>query len=350
VARGSPLTSRVLTERELNRAVLARQGLLAPFDERPPRVLERIAGVQAQYAPAMYIGLWSRMRTFERDHLTQALENRTVVQGTLLRGTIHLVSREDYWPFAVAVRQELRDWFVRVTKGDPTQAELEQAATTVQAALRDRPLRQAEIDELVGRRARGGINMTLDLVRIPPTGTWDRRKADLHADAESWLGRSEISPADARDLLVRRYLGGFGPATRAEIGNWAGLPVKSVSESLNRIEHVPYQSEDGTAMVDLPDAPLPDPDTPVPVRFLPTWDATLLVHARRTQILPEVHRPKVFSTKTPHSVPTFLVDGSVAGSWRYQDGDVHLVEFDPLPRRARREVERAAEALAAFHR
>ena len=344
------MTARILTERELNRAVLARQGLLEPFDEPLPRVLERIAGIQAQYAPAMYIGLWSRMRSLERVDLTKALQQRTVVQGTLLRGTIHLVSREDYWPFAVAVRPMLREWFLRVTKGDPSEAELERAAKTVQAALRDRPRRQAEIDELVGRRARGGINMMLDLVRIPPSGTWDRRKADLHADAESWLGRSGISPADARDQLVRRYLGGFGPATRAEIANWAGLPVTSVSESLNQIEHVSYQAKDGTAMVDLPDAPLPDPDTPVPVRFLPTWDATLLVHARRTQLLPEVHRPKVFSTKTPHSVPTFLVDGSVAGTWRYQNGDIHLAEFDPLPRRARREVERAAEALAAFHR
>ena len=330
--------------------MLARQGLLEPFDDPLPRVLECIAGIQAQYAPAMYIGLWSRMRNFERNDLTEALEQRTVVQGTLLRGTIHLVSRADYWPFAVAVRPELRDWFVKVAKGDPSKAELEQAARTVQEALRGRPLRQVEIDELVGRRARGGINMMLDLVRIPPSGTWDRRRADLHADAESWLGRSEISPADARDLLVRRYLGGFGPATRAEIANWAGLPVTSVSESLNRIEHVPYRAEDGTAMVDLPDAPRPDPDTPVPVRFLPTWDATLLVHARRTQLLPEVHRTKVFSTKTPHSVPTFLVDGSVAGTWRYQDGDIHLAEFDPLSRRARREVERAAETLAAFHR
>jgi hypothetical protein len=344
------MTLRVLSQRELNRAMLARQGLLEPFADPLPRVLERVGGIQAQYAPAMYLGLWSRMRSFERDQLTRALEKRTVVQGTLLRGTIHLVSREDYWPFAIAVRQQLREWFGRVTKGDPTQPELEQAAKTVRAALHNRPLRQAEIDELVGRRARGGINMTLDLVRIPPSGTWEHRKADLHADAESWLGRSEISPVDARDLLVRRYLGGFGPATPAELGNWAGLPVRSVSESLARIEHVVYRAEDGTTMIDLPDTPLPDPDTPVPVRFLPTWDATLLVHARRSQILPEQHRPKVFSTKTPHSVPTFLVDGSVAGTWRYQDGEIHLTEFDLLPRRARHEVKQAAEALAAFHR
>ncbi|MET0642525.1 MAG: crosslink repair DNA glycosylase YcaQ family protein, partial [Jiangellaceae bacterium] len=209
------MTSRVLGERDLNRAVLARQGLLEPFDEPLPMVLERIGGIQAQYAPAMYIGLWSRMRSFARSDLTRALQQRTVVQGTLLRGTIHLVSRGDYWPFAVAVRPELRGWFVKVSKGDPSQAELERAAKTVQATLHDRPLRQTEIDELVGRRNRAGINMVLDIVRIPPSGTWERRRADLHADAEGWLGPPDVSVLDAQVLLVRRYLGGFGPATRA---------------------------------------------------------------------------------------------------------------------------------------
>jgi hypothetical protein len=344
------LTSRVLSQLELNRSLLARQGLLEPFDDPLPRVLERVGGIQAQYAPAMYIGLWSRMRNFERDDLTRALEQRLVVQGTLLRGTIHLVSREDYWPFAVAVRQELREWFVKVTKGEPSEAELGRAATKVQVALRDGPLRQTEIDELVGRRARGGVNMVLDLVRIPPSGTWERRRAYLFAHAENWLGPADISLVDAQDLLVRRYLSGFGPATRAEIANWAGLAVRSVAAALDRIGHVSYEAEDGSTLVDLLDAPLPDPDTPASVRFLPTWDATLLVHARRAQILPEEHRPKVFNTKTPHSVPTFLVAGAVAGTWRYENGGIEITEFERLPRHARREVEQAAEALAAFHR
>jgi hypothetical protein len=86
------------------------------------------------------------------------------------------------------------------------------------------------------------------------------------------------------------------------------------------------------------------------VRFLPTWDATLLVHARRTQILPEPYRPLVFNTKTPHSVPTFLVDGAVAGTWRYERGRVETKPFEPLPKAARREVDDEAKRLAEFHK
>jgi hypothetical protein len=85
---------------------------------------------------------------------------------------------------------------------------------------------------------------------------------------------------------VRRYLGGFGPATTAEIGNWAGLPVRTVTDALRRVDHVTYEADDGATLVDLPQAPLPDAGTPAPIRFLPTWDAVLLVHARPARILP----------------------------------------------------------------
>jgi hypothetical protein len=108
-----------------------------------------------------------------------------------------------------------------VSKGDPSVADLDRAAHRVRSALADGPLRQTEIDALVGRSARAGINTVLDLVRIPPSGTWERRRADLHADAQSWIGSPDVSASEARALLVRRYLGGFGPATTAEIGNWA---------------------------------------------------------------------------------------------------------------------------------
>ena len=90
----------------------------------------------------------------------------------------------------------------------------------------------------------------------------------------------------------------------------------------------------------MPRAPLPDADTPAPVRFLPAWDATLLIHARRTQILPERYRARVFNTKTPHSIHTFLVDGQVAGSWRHEKGRIVLDPFERLSAEARRALER----------
>jgi Winged helix DNA-binding domain len=118
---------------------------------------------------------------------------------------------------------------------------------------------------------------------------------------------------------------------------------------VDRLQLRRFRDERGGELLDLPGAPLPDPDTAAPVRFIRTWDATLLVHARRTQILPERYRPRVFNTKTPHSVPTFLVDGAVAGTWRYEKGVVGLEPFHRLPSGIMRQLEDEAERLAAFH-
>ena len=115
------------------------------------------------------------------------------------------------------------------------------------------------------------------------------------------------------------------------------------------IDLVRYRDEAGRELVDLPGQPLPDPDTPAPVRFLPHWDANLLVHARRTGLLPEPFRPRVFSTKNPFSVGTYLVDGSVAGAWSLRDGRIELDPFIDVPVRIKREIETEREALEAFH-
>ncbi len=340
---------RTLTQRELNRALLARQDLLERARTPLPRALERIGGIQAQYAPSMYIGLWSRVEGFERAALTRALEQRTVVQATLMRSTIHLVSRRDYWPLALAVGPGRREWWLRVATQRASAEEWTQAAARVRAKLADGPLRRKEIEALVGKKLASGVGMWLDMVRVPPSGTWERRRADLYGSAEDWLGPPDVSADDALDTLVRRYLRGFGPASPADVAGFAGLPVGLVAPALERLELRRFRSGDGGELLDLPRAPLPAAGTPAPPRFLPTFDATLLVHARRTQILPEEHRPRVFSTKTPHSAPTFLVDGAVAGTWRYEDGRVRLAPFTPLTRADREALEDEAERLAAFH-
>jgi hypothetical protein len=339
---------RVLSQRELNRALLARQLLLDRGRGAIPRALERIGGIQAQYAPSMYVGLWSRVDGLERDGLTRALERRTVVQATLLRATIHLVSRADYWPFAVAIREPRRAWWLRVNRiADPRP--LQAAARTLRRALADGPLRWKEIQALLGDHARG-VGLFLDLVRVPPSGTWERRRADLYAAAEDWLGPEDVSEPDARDHVVRRYLAAFGPSRRTEIADWAGLDQKDVAPSLDRLALRRFRDEEGKELLDLPRAPLPAADPPAPPRFLPTWDATLLVHARSTQILPERYRARIFNTKAPNSFNTFLVDGAVAGTWRLEDGRLHLDPFHRLDARARRELDEEGERLAEFSR
>ncbi|GGM41727.1 winged helix DNA-binding domain-containing protein [Dactylosporangium sucinum] len=338
-----------LTWRALNRALLARQLLLERAPLAVPEALERMGGLQAQYAPSMYIGLWTRLAGLDREELTRLLERREVVQATLLRSTIHLVSRADFWPFAEAVRAARREWYLRAVRDQHDPAAMDAAVAELRELLRDGPLRRAELDKRFGAAIRNGIGMYLDLVRVPPSGTWARRRADLFGAAEDWVGASDASERDGQELLVRRYLGAFGPAHRTEIADWAGLPVTAVAGVLGRMELQAYRDESGRELVDLPGAPLPDPDTPAPVRFLPTWDAALLAHARRTRILPEEHRSKVFHVRMPQSVGTFLVDGQVAGTWKYSGDGVAWEPFATLPARVRQQVAAEADRLAAFH-
>jgi hypothetical protein len=349
------VSAATLSQRQLNRALLARQQLLERSTLALPELLEQVGGLQMQYAPSGYVGLWSRLAGFERDALTGALERREVIQATLMRSTIHLVSAADYWPLTEAIRRTRREWFERVSRREIGKFDMRAVADAARAELAGGPLR---MKVLITRLAQHGhaeqaakwVGSYVDLVRVPPSGTWQQRRADLYGLAEHSLPRpSGLGEDEGLELVLRRYLGAFGPATAADIGSWAGLPPALLRPIINRLELRRFRDEQGRGLIDLPDAPLPDPETPAPVRFLPTWDATLLVHARRAQVLPEHHRPRVFSTRTPQSVPTFLVDGQVAGTWRNTDGRIELSPFESVPQRAQAELAEEADRLARFH-
>jgi len=344
---------RTLTQRELNRALLARQLLLERARLPLPRALERTGGIQNQYAPNGYIRLWSCVEGFQRNDLTRALGRRTAIQGTLMRETIHVVSRRDYPLFAAGIRFSGQEWWRRVNKV-PAEIDMQAFAERAREFLLGTTRSRAEIDEFLRandfpRASLWGFSHWLDLIRVPPSGTWEQRRAHSFALAAEWVGELDATEEEGIEHLARRYLGAFGPAPKNDIASWCKVPVAKLSAVLERMTLRRFRDESGKELLDLPRAPLPDPATLAPVRFLPTWDAALLVHARRTGILPERYRPLVFNTKTPHSVSTFLVDGAVAGTWRYEKGRIAITPFERLDRSALRELRGEADRLAAFH-
>jgi hypothetical protein len=344
------VAGRVLSERALNRALLARQMLLERRRLRPVEAVERLGGLQTQYAPSGYIGLWSRLEGFGRADLTRALERRTIVQGTIMRATIHMVSAADYPLLVAGVRAARREWWLRANRRRVEPETMAEAAARTRALLAEGPLRRAELLRRleVASELWNGVGLWVDLLRVPPSGTWEQRRADLYVAAADWLDLAEADPQAGIEHLVRRHLGGFGPASVRDIASWAGLAPGVVEPVAEMVAPRRFRDEAGTVLVDLARAPLPDPDTPAPVRFLGTWDAMLLVHARRTGVLPERFRPILFNTKTPQSLPTFLVEGRVAGSWRHEGGRIVTTPFEPLPAGAKGEVAAEAGRLATF--
>lgn len=346
MAARSKADAPTLSQRALNRAMLARQLLLERAEMPIVEAVERTGGIQAQYAPSSYVCLWSKVAGFERDHLTNALEDRSLVQGSLLRTTIHVVSRREYWLYVMGIKRSRQEWAERI-RGLPPERQLPDGSRRLREMLQDGPKTVKELGD-DARGFLGTLSFYVDLVRVPPSGTWEHRRADRLALAEDWVGPNDATEAAGLEHLVSAYLTAFGPGAFADISSWAGISVAGARQGAANLALVRFQDERGRELIDLPGAPLPDPATPVPVRFLPHWDAGLLVHARRTGLLPEEHRSRVFSIKTPFSIGTYLVDGRVVGGWSNVNGRIVLDPFEPLEGADAAAVEQERAALEAF--
>ena len=345
-----------LSQRQINRAVLGRQHLLSRADLDIPTMLQHVGGLQTQYAPSGYVGLWSRAREFERESLTRALDDRSVVQATLMRCTIHMVAATDFWPICAAIRSSRREWWIRIAKSRKmTDIPHEALADLLRAELADGPRTATELISAMERAGFPkplweGAGLWVDMVRVPPSGTWEHRRADRYGLAEQWVTPTEVSESDGLRLLVTRYLTAFGPATLADAAKWAGVPRSRLDPIATAMDLTTYHDEAGSVLLDLPDMALPDPATPAPVRFLPTWEATLLAHCRRSGILPEAFRAAIFHTKNPQSVGTVLVDGAVAATWAWRNDEVVVDELRPLTTTQRRQITAEARHLTEFYR
>jgi hypothetical protein len=221
-------------------------------------------------------------------------------------------------------------------------------ADRMRDALADGPRSVKELGDLAAGFV-GRHGLWVDLVRVPPSGTWERRRADRLGLAEDWVGPCDVSEDEGLTHLVRAYLRAFGPASWRDIASWAGIAVTDARRGGEGLALMRYRDDAGRELVDLEGAALPDPEAPAPVRFLPHWDTNLLVHARRAGILPEEYRPRVFSTRNPFSVGTYLVDGTVAGAWSVRDGRIELDPYVSVATRDQRAIDDEREALDAFH-
>jgi hypothetical protein len=266
----------------------------------------------------------------------------------MMRSTIHLAATADYWPLTVAIRASRRTWFLRQRKVSET--DVLAAAVRTRSAFEDADvLTRAQLDDVAAPHG-SYVGLFVDLVRVPPSGTWERRRADLFALAERWIGpQPAIDEGAAWEHLVRHYLGGFGPASAAEIANWAGVKVGTVNGAIRDMALTRWRAVDGAVLFDLPELEIAGARTPLPARFIGTWEALLLVHARRAGILAEEDRPRLFSTRTPQSFNTFLVDGTVRGTWRHVEGRIDVSPWRPLSPAERSAVDDEAGRLATFH-
>ena len=346
------MTPRV-THRQLNRATLARQLLLAR--ERLPVVdaVRRILALQAQEPASPYLALWNRLHGFDPAELDDAFRSFALVKATLMRITLHAVAAEDRAPFHAAMCPTLRaaglhDERFRATGLTPGDAyDLVPSLVAFAQRPRDRSAIEAMLADRLGAPPEPGLwralRMVAPLVHAPKSGPWAFDRAPAYVAAPASPPTDELESLQG---LVRRYLAAFGPASPQDFARFALLRQAEVRPAFEALAQdlTVYAGPDGATLFDLPDAPLPDDDEPAPPRLLPMWDSVLLAHADRGRVLPEPYRATVIR-RNGDVLPTVLVDGYVAGVWRLVDDSIEVTAFHTLDDDAWDGVEREARAL-----
>ncbi|SEQ64464.1 Winged helix DNA-binding domain-containing protein [Lentzea xinjiangensis] len=333
---------------QLNRALIERQMLRERATGSALATIEHLVGIQAQEPKSPYIGLWSRVRDFRPQELEDLLTGRQAVRILLMRGTIHLVSARD----ALGLRPHTQLKLDRELRSGPFATrlrglDLDEVAEAGRKILEDTPQGTADAGRQLGQRWPGHehtvlgnvLRNKLPLVQLPPRGLWHRSGRAVCTTAESWLGESPR--ATPKTELVLRYLGAFGPAAVMDAQQWSGLTkLGEVFEAL-RPRLLTFRDEAGRELFDLPDAPRPDQDTPLPVRLLPEFDNVLLAHADRRRVIADDRLGVVIGGK-----PTVLVDGYVAATWAVtKERTITVDHLAPLPRSRQKAVAQECDRL-----
>ncbi len=354
-----------LTRRELNRALLARQFLLKRRKLDVVDAVEGLACLQGQWAPSPYVALWSRLSGFQRERLTRPIDRGEIVKATLMRATLHLVSAREYPAYSLATMEgRFGAWR---PAGGPALTDLGKLHRAVMTFAGKTPRTRAEIHEFTAshlppsaaknERLRNWLSWaavaTSGLVWESAGAHFEHRQLGRHIAPPARLRRTP-KPEAAYELVVRRHLGAFGPATIADIATWSSIRVPNIRAALAPMKDLRrFTDERGRELIDLAGGPRPSAATPAPPRFLARFDAAILGHAapERTRILPEEYRKAViFSAEV---WPTFLVDGFVAGRWtvavRPREAVLELKPFKPLARGDRDALAVEAEELVRFY-
>jgi hypothetical protein len=350
-----------LGTRELNRATLHRQLLLQRQNSTALETIEHLGGMQAQLPNPPYVGLWSRLREFQHAELAELITSGQAVRALMMRATIHLVTTRDL----LTLRPLLQPMLERLVLTNTTFGrnkldgiDRDALLATGHQLLTEAPRTNAELRELLAERwpehdpaaLAFAVRALLPLIHIPPRGIWGATGPIALATTEGWLQRS-TERTKTLDALVLRYLAAFGPASVQDVQTWSGVPrLREITDQLKPRLHT-FSDDRGRELLDLPDAPRPDPDTPAPTRFLPEYDNLLLSHADRTRVITEEHRARM---RTANGVVrgTVLVDGFVRGQWkidRKTPTAVLAVElFQKLPKKATATIIDEGAALLKF--
>ena len=313
----------VLDRGALNRALLARQLLQQRSQASAAGTIEHLVGMQAQAPNLPYVGLWARLKDFKTDELSRMVERREAVRLSLMRNTIHLVTRRDAFGIKPLFMRLGARGFLHGSPWGKTMRgqDMDAIGLAGHEIMSEKPRTVADLAKRMAARFPNldaqsmayGVRYMVPLVFTPPRGLWGGKGLVTLTTFDAWLGKPP-GPAILDEELVRRYLAAFGPASAADMRAWSGLAMRPVFEALRPRLRI-FQDQEGRELFDLPRAPRPPADTDVPVRLLPDYDNILLGHADRTRIMPAGRHLGLFSSNGIMK-GSVLFNGFVRAEWK----------------------------------
>jgi hypothetical protein len=241
----------------------------------------RLAALQAQEARPPFIALWSRVEGFDARSLIDALAAKTIVRGTLMRGTVHLARAQDFLRWRPVLAPLGVEGLRKVVGARLDGADIDAALAGVRELFEgSAELSADDVRDWIAKHRPSDDTRAVARISLYslPRARAGRRALGLHAEVavhglRHWLGRD---PRRDPSSLIRSYLAAFGPATvrtlsRSSAAGTSGRVRRSSSWAL-RLLH------------DLPDAAT-DADVDAPVRFLPDFDSLMLAHADRSRVI-----------------------------------------------------------------
>jgi hypothetical protein len=302
-----------MTADELRRRRAAAQ-LLGGRAGAPATGVTHLLAVQAQDLRAARLALRARGAARAAAEVDAALNDGAVVLAWLLRGTLHLIARDDYaWLHALTGGLTVatnRRRLAELGVADP-----ERGLDVIERALADGPLDRSELAARLGLEGQA-VPHLIALAASQGTIVSNGAAFTLTRD---WLGATP-RPQDrgvALAELARRYLRGHGPATAADLAAWSGLGLRDARAGLAAIGD--ELAEDG----DLADLAGRGEPVPSPPRLLPAFDPYLLGWKDRSFAVEPAFARRVHPGGGIIRA-TAVVDGGVVGTWTMPGGRVAL--------------------------
>jgi len=290
-------------------------------------VVRHLLAVQAQDPVGARLTVRARSRGLSASHIDRALDAGELVVTWLNRGTLHLVTAEDYgWLQALTTPRFATANLTRLRQEGVDEGQQERGVEVIAGELDGGPRTRGQLREAlaaagvpVGGQAVPHLLMLTSIrglcVRGPMAGA-----EQAFVSVDRWLGgRAPVAPDAAVRELGRRYLAAHAPADDRDLAKWAGIGLGLARRAL-----APWQ---GTACAE--GDPAGRARRPA-LRLLGPFDELLMGWASRDLVL-EGHDDVV--TRNGVFRPVVLVEGRAAGTWRRDRGEVALDLFPGHPAR-----------------